>query len=542
MRDSIRFSFALLFAMSTSFGFAQVNRYMVFFKDKNGTPFSTTQPTQFLSEKAMERRVKQAVAVTEQDLPVNPAYVQGVASTGVSVFFATRWMNGVLIQCDASLIPSVQALPFVSHVEFVAPQQRLVAKGRKKGLFRRKESPVGGARTQSQLTMLGIGEMHADGFKGEGMTIAVLDGGFLGVNTIAPFQEIFAEGRYDDLVSHDFVRNTDNVFQYDDHGTQVFSVIAATVPDDFTGGASEANFQLYVTEDASSEYRVEEYNWLFAAERADSSGVDIITSSLGYYDFDLASMNYTKAQMDGKTAIVTQAAQLAADRGIIVVTSAGNEGNIPSWKIINAPADGVDVVAVANVTVQGAASSSSSRGPSADGRLKPDLAALGTGVAVVQDNGSIGTASGTSLAAPLITSLIAGVWQKFPNFTAKEIVAALKKTASRSGNPDNNIGYGIPSYVTVSNYLDREGDQIFEVYPNPAFDSLTISPANPDDVPAAKVELISRLGQVLASDEVSFSWTNNVHRADISNLATGIYFVRVTSADKTYVYRIVKAR
>jgi serine protease AprX len=541
MRDSIRFSFALCFAMITTFGFGQVNRYMVFFKDKNGTPFTTAQPTQFLSEKAVERRVKQAIAVNEQDLPINPGYAQGVSLTGAKVFFATRWMNAVLIQCEASVIPSVQALPFVNHVEFVAPQQRLINSGRKKTLFRKKNTHTG-VQTHTQLQMLGIPQMHADGFKGEGMTIALLDGGFLGVNTVAPFQEVFSEGRYDDVVSHDFVRNTDNVFQYDDHGTQVFSVIAANVADDFTGGAYEANFQLYVTEDAGSEYRVEEYNWLFAAERADSSGVDIISSSLGYYDFDLASMNYSTAQMNGKTAIVTQAAQLAADRGIIVVTSAGNEGNIPSWKIITAPADGFDVVAVANVNAQGAASSSSSRGPSSDGRIKPDLAALGSGVTVVQDNGSISTASGTSLAAPLITSLIAGVWQKFPNFSAKEIVAALKKTASRSGNPDNSVGYGIPSYISVSNYLDREGDDIFEVYPNPAFDSLTISPGNPDDVPSAKVELISRLGQVLATDEVTFSWTNNVHRADISNLSAGIYFVRVSSAHKTYVYRIVKAR
>jgi serine protease AprX len=541
MRYNVRVLLVLFFTLTSGLVFGQVNRYMVFFKDKNGTPYTTSQPTEFLSEKAIERRVKQAIPVTEQDLPINPAYAQTVSQVGANVFFATRWMNGVLIQCDVSIIPSVQALPFVSHVEFVAPQQRLIENGRRKNVLRKKNGHTG-IRTQTQLQMLGIPAMHADGFKGEGMTIALLDGGFAGVNTITPFQEIFNEGRYDDAVSHDFVRNTDNVFQYDDHGTQVFSIIAANVADDFTGGAYKANFQLYVTEDASSEYRVEEFNWLFAAERADSSGVDIISSSLGYYDFDLASMNYSTAQMDGKTAIVTQAAQLAADRGIIVVTSAGNEGNISSWKIITAPADGVDVVAVANVNAQGVASSSSSRGPSADLRIKPDLAALGSGVTVIQDNGTIGTASGTSLAAPLITSLIAGVWQKFPNFSAKEIVAALKKTASRSGNPDNTVGFGVPSYVSVSNYLDREGDEVFEVYPNPAFDSLTISPGNPDDVPSATVELISRLGQVLATDNVSFSWTNNVHRADISNLSAGIYFVRVSTPDKKYVYRIVKAR
>lgn len=529
----------LLFSLSAS---AQVNRYMVFFKDKAGTPFTVANPNQFLSEKAIERRVKQAISITEQDLPVNPSYVQDVAETGASVFFATRWMNGVLVQCDAALITSVLALPFVSRVEFAAPQQRLQKSGRFKGFFRGRESEPGGAQTRVQLSMLGIPEMHADGFHGEGMTIAVLDGGFPGVNTTAPFQEIFSEGRYDGAVSHDFVRNTGNVFQYDDHGTKVLSVIAADVADQFTGGASQANFQLYVTEDGSSEYRIEEYNWLFAAERADSAGVDIISSSLGYYDFDEASMNYSTGQMDGKTAVVTRAAQMAADRGIIVVTSAGNEGNIPSWRIITAPSDGVDVVAVANVNAQGAASPSSSRGPSSDQRIKPDLAALGSGVTVIQSSGAIGSASGTSLAAPLITSLIAGVWQKYPGYTAKEIVAALKKTASRSGNPDNIVGYGIPTYVAVSNYLDRESEAVFDVYPNPAFDTLTISPADPDEFPSCKIELVSNLGQIIASEEVSFTWTNNAFRADISNLSSGIYFVRLTTPDRKLVYRILKNR
>ncbi len=518
---------------------AQVNRYMVFFKDKTGTPFSTSAPSQFLSEKAIERRVRQSLSVSEQDLPINPAYAEGVSGTGAKVFFATRWMNGVLVQCDASIIPSVEALPFVSHVEFVAPQQRLTNGGRKKGLFRKKDHHIG-VRTQSQLQMLGIPEMHADGFRGEGVTIALFDGGFTGVNTTMPFQEVFSEGRYDDVVSHDFVRNTDNVFQYDDHGTQVFSIIAANVADQFTGGAYEANFQLYVTEDGSSEYRVEEYNWLFAAERADSAGVDIISSSLGYYDFDMSSMNYSTAQMDGKTTVVTRAAQMAADRGIVVVTSAGNEGNIPSWRIITAPADAVDVIAVANVNTQGVASPSSSRGPSADQRIKPDLAALGSGTTVIQENGNIGTASGTSLAAPLITSLVAGVWQKFPNFTAKEIVAALKKTASRSGNPDNLVGYGVPSYLSVSEYLSQEGDMAFDVYPNPAFDTLTISPTLPDEVSDCKIELISRLGQIIAEDDISFSLINNSFRADISSLASGIYFVRVTTAGRRFVYRVFK--
>jgi serine protease AprX len=519
---------------------AQSNRYMVFFKDKDGSSFSASSPLEFLSEKAIARRIKEDVEITAQDFPVNSNYVSGVANTGAEVFFSTRWMNGVLVQCAPALLASIQALPFVDHVEFVAPQAKLQNGGRQKSNLRKKNGATG-VRTQTQLQMLGIPQMHADGFRGEGIDIALFDGGFFGANVSEPFQHIFNEGRYHDELSHDFVRNTDNVFQYDDHGTQVFSVIAAEVPDEFTGGAYEANFQLYVTEDDGPEHRIEEYNWLFAAERADSAGVDIISSSLGYYDFDDASMNYTTSQMDGQTAVSSRAAQWASDRGIIVVASAGNEGNIPSWRIITAPADAEGVVAVANVNANGVASSSSSIGPSADGRIKPDLAALGSGVTVIQSNGSIGTASGTSVAAPLITSLVAGIWQAYPGMTSKELVTLLKNTASRAGNPDNSVGYGIPNYESVKNYLaENSQTELFEVYPNPAKDTLVISPIDPDSVSFCHVEVVNSIGQKVANADVNFSWLEKTHKSDISTLAPGLYFVRISFEQQKFVFKLIK--
>lgn len=518
---------------------AQTNRYMVFFKDKNGSVFSTSSPQDFLSEKAIARRIKESVDITTQDFPVNANYVTGVANTGADVFYATRWMNGVLVQCDQSIIPAIQSLTYVDHVEFVAPQAKL-QNGRRK-LVQRKRSGSNGVRTQTQLQMLGIPQMHADGFKGEGVDIALFDGGFFGVNVSQPFQHVFTEGRYNDVLSHDFVQNTDNVFQYDDHGTEVFSVIAADIPDQFTGGAPEANFQLYVTEDDGPEHRIEEYNWLFAAERADSAGVDIISSSLGYYDFDISSMNYTTSQMDGQTAVVSRAAQWAADRGIIVVASAGNEGNIPSWRIITAPADAAGIIAVANVTTSGVASSSSSVGPSADGRIKPDLAALGTGVTVVQSNGTISTSSGTSLAAPLITSLVAGVRQAYPDLTSKEIIEILKNTASNALTPNNSIGYGIPNYEGVRNFLaENTQSEFFAVYPNPAVDTLTVSPINPDVVPGCYVEILNNLGQRVFGQDVAFSWQQKSFRSDISGLSQGFYYVRISFEDQKYIFKLQK--
>ena len=322
----------LLLIASTSW--AQVNRYMVFFTDKTGSPYSTTQPDKFLSQRAIDRRMRQGISVVEADIPVSPGYVQGLRGTGASVFFTSRWMNGALIQCDASLISSIDVLPYVNSVELVAPNARLQGNGRK-GNTLDVNSPASTAQTEAQLQMIGLDDMQDAGYKGESFHIAIFDGGFQGVDTADPFQHLFDDGRVDLAASKDFVRNSASVFQFDDHGTQVFSVIAAYQEGNFTGGAYEARYQLYVTEDVSTEYRVEEYNWLFAAERADSAGVDIINSSLGYYDFDNTSMNYPKSAMDGKTTIVTKAAQLAADRGIVVVCSAGNEG-AKAWQIIAA--------------------------------------------------------------------------------------------------------------------------------------------------------------------------------------------------------------
>ena len=526
----------LLFA---STGWAQVNRYLVFFKDKAGVPFTVNEPTEFLSPLAIERRVEQGIAVTQEDLPVSENYVQGVRDVGAKAFFRTKWMNGVLVQCDASLIPEIQNLIYVDRVEFVAPNERLMT-GRKRTELKTKELKTASS-TQVQLHMIGLDEMHAIGTRGEDMVIGIFDGGFQGVNTGAPFQHIFNENRINLEVSKDFVTNSDNVFQFDEHGTEVFSVIAAYQDGFFTGGSYEANYQLYVTEDVVGEYRIEEYNWLFAAERADSAGVDVVNSSLGYYDFDQGAMDYPKSAMDGKTTVVSKAAQMLADRGVIVVCSAGNEGGI-SWQIITAPADAKDVLAVGNVNSAGVRAGSSSIGPAADGRIKPDVAALGVNTSVIKPNGALGTASGTSLAAPLIASLAAGVWQRYPELSNVEVIDAIRKSASQASSPDNLLGYGIPNFKAVVNYLEQSHQEnVFDVYPNPITqDSVTIRPFDPNQVSSCKVEVISSQGQTIYEASVSFSWTNRTYTSYVTNLAAGIYFMRIWWGDKRYTYKLVK--
>ncbi|MBA4054558.1 MAG: hypothetical protein C0490_07595, partial [Marivirga sp.] len=346
----------------------------------------------------------------------------------------------------------------------------------------------------------------------------------------------------DPIASKDFVYNSDNVFQYDEHGTEVFSVIAAYQENNFTGGSYEANYQLYVTEDVNTEYRIEEYNWLFAAERADSAGVDVINSSLGYYDFDDTSMNYPKSAMDGKTTVITRAAQFAADRGIIVVCSAGNEGGI-AWQIITAPADAEDVLAIASVNSTGQRSGSSSIGPAADGRIKPDVAAMGVNTSVIKPDGTTGSASGTSLSSPLVTSLVAGVWQRYPELSNKEIMDAIRSSASQAANPDNFLGYGIPNFKAIVNYLElTPQENVFEVFPNPILtDTFTIKPFDPGQVTSCRVELVSSQGQVLYRADANFSWLNRTYTANLSQFVAGMYYLRIWWGDKRYVYKLVKA-
>jgi subtilisin family serine protease len=236
-----KFLSTLAFMTSVFIATAQENRYMVFFKDKALSPYSTARPLDFLSQRAVDRRISQGIVVTELDIPVNKNYILGVRDAGANVFFPTRWMNGVLVECNASLITRLEDLPFVDHVEFVAPNKKLLSNGRTKTQLKTKGGQ-NATRTQAQLAMIGLDEMQEAGYKGEAIHIAIFDGGFQGVNTTVPFQHIFTEGRIDSDVSKDFVYNSENVFQYDDHGTAVFSVIAAYPDGNFIGGASDANY------------------------------------------------------------------------------------------------------------------------------------------------------------------------------------------------------------------------------------------------------------------------------------------------------------
>lgn len=531
----------IVWISAASVSIAQVNRYMVFFTDKQGTGHTVSNPATFLSERTISRRTSQAIEIIAEDLPVTASYIQAVKATGATVLYKTKWMNGVLVECNAAQLAAIHALAFVksADTELVAPGS---SGGRKRKSNKLKDARLGQDETTDQLAMLGIDEMQADGYRGDGVIIAIMDGGFLGVNTAADFAEVRTSQLNLD-VSWDFNAHSANVFKYSDHGTGVLSVIAVSKPGEFTGGAYKATFQLYVTENVSSEYRVEEYNWLFAAERADSAGVDIISCSLGYNTFDDESMDYEPADMNGSTAVITRAAQIAASKGILMVNSAGNSGADASWRVITAPADGEDVLAVGNVNLQGAKSLTSSIGLNS-GMIKPDVVALGVGVSAYVGNGTISNRNGTSFSAPLVTGLVAGLRQKYPTLSSVELMSAVRFSASQASHPDEQLGYGIPHYRAVINYLEMDnpegGVPSFIIHPNPVQDTFTLKPKKPALAQLSQVAIINAQGQFMGGTELISNWPDNSYSMDIRNFIPGIYFLKVRIGKKYETYKLVK--
>lgn len=516
--------------------FAQANRYVVHFKDKVNTPYSVSQPGQFLSARSLDRRSRQQIAVTEDDLPVDPDYVHQVRSTGARTFFTSRWMNSVLVEIGADSIGLLQSLPFVSSVELAAPGQKLMGGRIKK--FRKLNVAAGSSSTAVQLKQLGIDQMQSEGYHGENIMLAVLDAGFPGVNTIQPFHRLFLNNQI--TYTFDFVANSGNVYQYDKHGTEVLSVIAGDIPGSFSGGAPAASFCLFVTEDVSTEYRIEEYNWLFAAERADSAGADIITTSLGYNQFDDSSMDYLVSDLDGKTAVITRAASAAIARGIVVVCSAGNEGT-NSWHYITAPSDAQGILATGAVTLDGLRASFSSVGPTADSRIKPDVMAMGVATAIINPAGVVGSGSGTSFASPLIAALAAGILQAFPNLTQAEVYNAFIRSGDQAFHPDNLRGYGVPNYVAVRHLLEsQEIQDPVMIYPNPVTaDTLQVIFKEPTGE-MLTITVYDQLGRMLSSSSVVVSWQNNPLTINMEGLSPGLYLIKVKGPSIMKSFRWVK--
>ena len=509
---------------------SQEHRYFVFFKDKSDSPYSLSQPQAYLSDLAIQRRQKQGIQITSTDLPVNPAYLAQINATGGQAFYSSRWFNGAIVQMDSLELQKVQSLSFVDSIAWIAKNAKLTSE---RSVFQLNDSfensPYSTASSDLQLGMINALKMHEDGYTGADMIIAILDGGFIGAPLFKPFEHVFSSGQY--LGGEDLVTYGDNPFRYSGHGTAVWSTIAAK-SDSLTGTAYEANFLVYVTEDVGSESPIEEYNWLIAAEKADSAGADIIQSSVGYSVFNSPFSNYSYQDLDGKSTVITKAANLAFDRGMIVVTSAGNEGN-SSWRFVTAPADSKNVLAVGSITDEYTKSSFSSIGPTPDGRIKPDVVALGSRTTLMAGNGAIQQSSGTSYAAPLIAGLAAGIWQANPNWTNQDVIQAIKMTASRALNPDNHYGYGVPNYQqavlgSVLNVSDILSEKI-KVYPNPFRNQkVFIDLSNQVIRDTLEIKVFDLKGKLISETTVAPN-TREIVEMQVDTSAQGVYLMTLMS-------------
>ena len=418
-------------------------KYRISLRDKAATAYSLERPEQFLSQKAIERRRKQNLAIDSTDLPVCRKYVDEIRRQGENVIVTGKWENFVTVSCnDSALIDRIAALPFVRTAEKVwtAPKTKgeMMSATRDSVVNTPKiytDSIYGPAITQIQLS--NGDKLHDAGFKGQGMTIAVIDAGFHNLDKITAMQNIRVLG------TKDFVNPQADLFAESSHGMSVLSCIGMNRPGIMTGTAPEASFWLLRSEDEYSENLVEQDYWAAAVEFADSVGVDVINTSLGYYAFDDKSKNYKYRDLDGHHALMSRQASRIADKGMVLVCSAGNSG-MGSWKKITPPGDAENVLTVGAVNKRALLAPFSSIGNTADNRIKPDVVAVGEGSDVIRTDGNQGKANGTSFSSPIMCGMVACLWQACPKLTAKELIELVRSSGDRADCPDNIYGYGVP--------------------------------------------------------------------------------------------------
>jgi serine protease AprX len=471
-----KFPFLVLVLLSPfKEAFGQTFMYLVKFKDKIDSPFSINTPQAFLSIKAIERRFKQGIPIKTIDLPPNPKYIDSLKAKGADVLYKTKWFNGAVILADTSEKNAILNLPFVQGIEFNThlKQTSNLSSFRIKNKFETNTSLDYGDAS-AQIGFLGVDSMHNAGFHGEGMLIAVMDNGFLNANSISCLDSTFDNNRI--LEVYDFVDNDRTVFGQGGHGTNVLSCMSAYVESQLIAPAFGSEYVLFRTEDDASETKAEEAFWLIAAERADSLGVDIINTSLGYSLFDNSTDNYATSEMDGNTTLITRAADFAAATGMVVVNSAGNYGN-EAWQIITAPADGDSVLAIGAIDRNGIVIDFSSRGNAADGAIKPDVMAVGYQTALCTTNGAISSSNGTSFSSPLTAAMIAGLWQANPLLTSFEITDIVRKSGHIYNSPTVDYGFGYANFVRA----DSVAKSVYKIHclePTKNIKSIKISPDN----------------------------------------------------------------
>lgn len=433
----------LLFTALTST--AQTSyKFRISLTDKKATTYSLSKPEEFLSAKAIERRIKQQLSVDSTDLPVCRLYEQTIEAQGVRVVARGKWENFVTVACgqDTAVIALIARLPFVRHTERVWTARNDSSKLHKierdlldEKKIRKQTDRYGLGR--SQLSISGGDKLHEAGFCGQGMTIGVIDAGFHNVDLLKHLKNVKILG------TCDFVAPESDIYAESNHGLKVLSCMAMNAPHVMIGSAPKASYWLLRSEDEESEHLVEQDYFAAALEFADSVGCDVVNTSLGYYDFDDDTKDYQLRNVDGHFALMSRQANRAVDKGMLFVCSAGNSGD-KTWKKITPPADAENVLAVGAVDKKGVLAPFSSVGTTADGRIKPDVVAVGLFTDVLSASGQMSRANGTSFASPIMCGMVTCLWQALPQLTAKELLSLLRRSGDRATYPDNIYGYGVP--------------------------------------------------------------------------------------------------
>ncbi len=512
--------------------------YRVYFRDKGDNVPGNFSPSDLLSERAIKRREKGGIAFPDmKDIPVFNGYLEKIRSMGLILHCTSKWMNTALFKSRQSFDKSIISdLPFVAQVKTV---KEPYGKGVQINKFNVIVDQSSVEAFDRQITMLNGDPVQNSGFNGSGILIAVLDAGFDKANQISSLSELRARKGIKSM--WDFVRRDANVYNYHYHGTAVLSVLGGKIEGIIQGTSPGADFILLRTEDGDSEFPVEEDYWAAGAEYADSAGADIISSSLGYYNFDDPDMNYSFRDMNGNTAYVTCAADIAASKGILVVASAGNERN-KQWKRIIAPSDGDSVICVGAVDAANLISTFSSAGPSADGRVKPDNAAMGVNVTVQVDANSVTKMNGTSFSCPVLSGLTACLMQAVPEALNTEIIDALHLSSDRYYSPDSLYGYGIPDMLKALTILQDlhliKPDDPFITWPNPTTGSIEIAFREPPG--NILVEIFTSSGVNVFRNNIKDYAGRKLSLDALNNKHQGLYLLRISSDNGTFTRKIIK--
>jgi len=532
--------FLYIIIFSCFAGYSQEDAW-VYFKVKNSSQTYFDNPMAMLSQRALDRRNTQNIPFDLKDIPIDKTLTSQIkAVLGITIMAKSKWMNALHIRGNQSDINSLKSFAFVDKVDFANKSLNMTAKkavtSKIKSVNKILETQTDFAygNSANQIQMLNGHLLHKQNYTGSGKIIAIMDAGYPGVNTAQPFQRLRDNNQI--LGGYDFVNRSESFYSGNSHGTLVLSSMGGYKENSMVGTAPDALYYLFQTEDGAAENPVEESYWVEAAEKADSLGVDVINTSLGYFDFDNTAYSHTYNDMDGKTAFMTRGAEIAFSRGMIVVVSAGNEGGTANPHIA-VPADGISVLAVGAVTSTKTVANFSSIGPSFDGRVKPDVMAQGQAVVLSNPSGSIVTANGTSFSGPITAGMVACLWQAYPDKTNHEIKDLIVKSADRFSAPTNQYGYGIPDFslalsngVGVNDYFSSD----VILYPNPTTELVNIILSSNDD--KGTIRIYSILGKTILNQTVD----KNAKSICLKTLSKGIYFYELNLNGISKTGKIIK--